>query len=876
MARLPWRRTPSDDAAKAAPSGATMVPLGDVVAALTRQQQANAAGPAEPMPRPAEWMTTPFAPGNPVNPSAINPLRPDTGRPEPRLWQFPVSWNLPSTQHRLVPWQTLRDAAETPMFRRCIEIRKTAISTLAWDITISQAAVEEAGRGDGAEGRADVERKLRQRLDGEIARLVSYWEQPDAGNGLEFTDWASMVLEELFVLDALAIYPRMTYGGDLHALEVLDGSTIKPLLTDRGGRPQPPHPAYQQILYGFPRGEFTADAADGEAAAGFTPDQLIYRRKVRRTWTPYGLSPTEQALIDGDLYLRRLGWMRNEYTDGTMPAQFMTNDGANQWTARQLLEYERDFNDRFSGNSAERLRFPFLPPGLQPAQQDQVPERYKPDYDLHLIKLVAMHFDVTLPELGFSEAKGLGSSGWSEGQESVQYRTATLPTARWLETLLTKISRAHLGMPAELEFRFLGLDDEDEQAADGIAAARTSTGRMTLNEDRDRMGMPRYAFAEADMPYLATARGVVFLDGASEAAQPGQMVVPGAPAPDTPPGSGAGQGDETSPGPGEGGDGQEGGEQADVAKAELAAFRRWARKHPTGKRPFTFTAGHDVLLALAPDLADDDRVTFKASDADPKGPDWPGWEQDQRLAAIYTRRLREAFADLDADRIASSWLAARTSTKTAEPADAGATQDARAWAETAGVYQRLVAIIRSVLGDAWLEGWLLGHISALARLNGRPPDWAGWTPGNPAAARKLIGGAQGLQSLLGHYGVTAINSIASTRLDELAALLAQALRDGWGPEGLAREIRDLFDDADAAHMVATTEIARAQSQASMDSYQQSGVDRVEWLVAPTDACPICTGNAAEGPVRRGQDFAGGVDSPPQHPRCRCAIAPAID
>ena len=112
-------------------------------------------------------------------------------------------------------------------------------------------------------------------------------------------------------------------------------------------------------------------------------------------------------------------------------------------------------------------------------------------------------------------------------------------------------------------------------------------------------------------------------------------------------------------------------------------------------------------------------------------------------------------------------------------------------------------------------------------------------------------------------------------MDELADSLATALRDGSSVDELARDVRDLLGDRKQAEAVATTEIARAQSQASMDTYADAGVDRVEWLIAPTDACPICTGNAAEGPIRRGQDFTGGVDAPPQHPHCRCAITPVI-
>lgn len=553
------------------------------VAALMQGQGASST--AAPMPRPDEWFRAPFGPGTPLIPAPINAPRPDTGRPEPRLFDYPTSWNLTGGQ-RLVPWATLRQAADAPIIRQCIQVRKKGITSLGWDITISQGAVE-AAQASGV-ARVDAEASLRDRLAGDIDRLVRFWTEPDRGNGLGFGAWLSSLLEEHLVLDAVAINPRRTYGGDLFSLELLDASTIRPLLDERGGRPLPPYPAYQQVLHGFPRGEFVADVDDDGGVPGFAADALVYERYTVRTWTPYGYSPVEQALLDLDLYLRRLSWMRDEYTPGVQPETWMKIPAGITWTPSQLREYERATNDDISSN---RARYRFTPPGAEPLFGGDQNERYKPDYDLHMIKLQVSHFGVTLPELGFSEAKGLGSSGWSEGQEAVQHRQGDLPTARWLQALLTGVSRRYLAMPAELEFTFLGLEDQDQEVADKISEARVRSARMTLNEDRDRQGLPRYAIPEADRPGIMTATGMVYLD--SPTAQEPR--------------------DEDQPS-------QEEPPSGDAAKAagELATFRRWARKRVTADRPFEFTSSRGVVLQLAPDLADDDRVTWKAAGPGPK------------------------------------------------------------------------------------------------------------------------------------------------------------------------------------------------------------------------------------------------------------------
>jgi hypothetical protein len=600
------RRRSPQNLTKAAPlQGRVVTFTAEQVAALAQLQTGQAAAP---MARPEEWFRTPFGPGMPLTPAPINAPRPDTGRPEPRLWDYPTSWNLDVGGKRLVPWHVLRSAADAPLVRQCIQVRKRGVTDLGWDITISQGAIE-AVQSDGT-SRADAEKSLRDRLSGDIARLVEFWREPDRGNGLELADWLGSLLEEHLVLDAVAIYPRQTYGGDLYSVELLDGSTIKPLLDERGGRPLPPFPAYQQLVHGFPRGEWMADCDEDGAVSGLPADQLIYRKYTTRTWTPYGYSPTEQALVDLDLYLKRMGWMRDEYTPGVQAETWMKIPAAISWSPSELREYERALNDDFSVN---RARIRFTPPGAEPDYGSDTGERYKPDYDLHVIKLVVSHFGVTLPELGFSEAKGLGSSGWSEGQEAVQYRQGVLPTARWLEALLTGISRKYLAMPSELEFKFLGLDDQDAEVADKIAEARVKSGRMTRNEARDALGMPRFAIPEADQPSIDTGAGPVYLQGALARQEAGREAAERM-------ALGGGQSNGSGGGKPGSGQGQPMDKDPDQEKAagELAAFRRWARKRIDPGRRFEFEADRETVLSLAPDLVDDDRVTWKAAGPDPK------------------------------------------------------------------------------------------------------------------------------------------------------------------------------------------------------------------------------------------------------------------
>jgi hypothetical protein len=874
-----------------------------VLAILRATQNVNGGQAAVPLPRLDPQV--PFGPGVPLLPAPINPLRPDTGRPEPRAYEYPVTFNLPGFGDRVVPWKVLRDAADMiTLFRRCIEIRKAEVATLDWDVVISAKAVERAQRQDPGSARSDIEKAMRERVDPHIGRLVDFWEQPDPRNGHDFIAWASKVLEEYFVLDAIAVYPRLRRDGKLFGFEVLDGTTIKPLLDADGFRPFPPNAAYQQILYGFPRGEFTADGEqdpdNGLVPGGYPADRLVYKVHNVRSWTPYGFSAVEQALADGDLYLRRMDWLKSEYTDGVMPAGWLlAGEGQAEWSPQQLAAYERQFNDFYAGNSAARMRFRLLPYGMTPDDsRTDLGERYRPDYDLHLIKLVAGHFDTTIAELGFTETGGLGSTGWHEGQADVQDRKATQPTLRRLQALCTQMMRTYLNAPAELEFRILGLESEDEDAADEVANRRIGSARMTLNEDRDRTGLPRYPFAEADMPMLVTQRGIVFIEGSSELAKPGEMISPAMGVPigsDDP--SEAEPGAEGSPGstdpakPGQPAPpakpGAAAGPDPDAVKAELVAYRRWATKRAgkPGGRPFRFETITKAQAAAAGIALDGAEFLAKAEGGDPvtapKVRHWPGWERDLAVAEHWAPILLAASTGL----VSARRLVADATT-------AWKRGGAKAVARTLAGHDYAKAF-RPALHGLWTDGFVVGAISSRAVLAhhgmvvkaAQQPDlvtlgadWGTWVPGDLEAAREILereGLLDGLLELL-DTGDTIADSIMVARLDALAGALIAGLEAGDPPAKIAAALRAINADPRWAYRVAVTETTRAVSSATLLRYGRNGIAAKEWATAADQrVCSVCNINQDTGAVLLANPFPSGDDAPPGHPLCRCSLYPAL-
>jgi len=267
---------------------------------------------------------------------------------------------------------------------------------------------------------------------------------------------------------------------------------------------------------------------------------------------------------------------------------------------------------------------------------------------------------------------------------------------------------------------------------------------------------------------------------------------------------------------------------------------------------------------------------------------------------LYAQRIREAMAGaIDTAKLAQAWAAlhpgafadeagpAASATKAVNPALA---------AFLARAAQAIRDALAAVLGQLWPEAWVLGQQAAQAVLTGAAVDWRGWTPGDHAAAEQIAG--DGLQRLLADADIR-IKSIAESRVNELADALEASLASDvreiepyHKPPGvysmqdvlparnsigdLAAKLENVLDNPARAKMVAHTEMARAQSAATLESYGQTGVRERSWLGAgDAKECPVCDANEAQGAVPMGQPFTGGVLAPPQHPMCRCALMPVV-
>ena len=559
-------------------------PIATPISEAQMTQALSQFGTSVGLPRNPLSGNVPFSSGVPIIPGAINRLRED-GRPDPRRYEYQVAQNINITETRLVPFKTLRAAADQiDIIRRCVEVMKHKLVGLDWDIVLAPDAAEKVMSETGEKTYTRAMELAKTKYAEEIHRARKFWEVPDVSNGMVFTDWLNMAAEEILVLDAWAIWPQKNVKGDLLGLQILDGSTIKPLMDDRGMRPLAPYPAFQQILYGFPRSEFSAPEEETEADGEFTCDELTYCVRNRRTNTVYGYSPVERSLSLADIYLRRQQWIRAEYTDGVIPELILKSDGV--FTPDQLKAYENVLNDYLSGMTENRKRASILPQGLDPIQMEGYGEKFKDTLDDYLVTAICGHFGVQPSEIGMNSKSGLGGAGIQDGEAISSEVIGLIPMANWVGKMISQLSYVYLGMPRELEFKFMPSSRNDGEAMAREMDIRAKNGSLSINEMRSKNGEPLLSAPEADQPLIVTPAGTFFITDEglkpvggdlSASLEAPEVEAPELSAPETSkPALDASTPSETE-------------EQATdkAVKREIGQFVRWLRKSPTNTFDFT-------------------------------------------------------------------------------------------------------------------------------------------------------------------------------------------------------------------------------------------------------------------------------------------------
>ena len=486
---------------------------------------------ANPLPRMSSDFGSQLGPSAPFLPAPLDPVFDDSGRALPRIWEYPVAWNLDLNQ-RSTPWTVLRSMADQiDIIHRCIEIRVAELTKLTWTFTIEDSTVTAIMAEENC-SHAKAARIARDKYDEDIARLRDFWENPYPALGRSFSEWLTEFLWQHFVFDGTPVYPRYNLGKQVIGFEIVDAPTIKVLLDNRGAIPSPPSPAFQQVLWGFPRGEYQATPdSDGEFfnAPGknneYLRDQLAYFVRNRRTWSPYGFSAVEESIPAATLYLERQRWMKSEYQDGATPMAFFETD-SDEMDHLRLASFERVFNDKMVGSTQERHRMKVLPRGFKPVFAPTIDERFKTDYDNFLILRIATVFGVAPSTLGIIPRSGLGGAGEREGEATQALTVSQKPLEAFIIETINTLSRRFLGTDKNITFAFDEGDDNPKALEAKYKAYDIALkgGQMTQNDVRGELGMPLFDMPEADEPFIVAGNSITFLRGQLEVDNSGETL----------------------------------------------------------------------------------------------------------------------------------------------------------------------------------------------------------------------------------------------------------------------------------------------------------------------------------------------------------------
>lgn len=407
---------------------------------------------------PGTWMS----PGQP--PAPVAPVG-----TQPRRLDYPVGYNFAYTPRAYegVSFQTMRNLADGyDLLRLVIETRKDQVVRLPGEFRVT---VKEDEPPD--------QHKARQASDPRIPALTEFFKRPDGEHS--YQDWLRMILEDLFVIDAVSIFPRWRMDGGLYGLDILDGATIRRVLDGQGRTPRPPDTAYQQILHGVPAIDLMA------AAPAIKGDQLLYLPRNIRAHKVYGYSPVEQLIMTVNIALRRQVHQLEYYTEGTIPDAFITVPST--WTPAQIGEFEAMWNAKFA-STAERRKLFFLPPSEPQQGGGKITFtkdiKLKDEMDEWLARIVAFCFSIPptalVKMMNRATAQQVTEDSKAEGLEPLQFYIS--------QSIMNPIIQDYIGF-RDIEHVFGEATRENPLQTAQINQIYVSTGVKLRTEVREELGL---------------------------------------------------------------------------------------------------------------------------------------------------------------------------------------------------------------------------------------------------------------------------------------------------------------------------------------------------------------------------------------------------
>jgi HK97 family phage portal protein len=395
--------------------------------------------------------------------SPLSPLEPVTTPDEQegirgRAFDFPVGFNTRVTprQGEPVGFDEMRALADGyDLLRLVIESRKDQLAKLSWTVQ---------------------PRDKTKRPDAKCREVQEFLLFPDRENN--WHDWLRMLVEDMLVIDAATIYPRLTRGGKPYAFELVDGATITRKVDITGRTPLPPETAYQQVLKGVP-------------AVNYSMDELIYAPRNKRTHKVYGYSPVEQVIMTVNIALRRQMHQLQYYSEGSTPDLIF--QVPESWNPDQIRQFQVWWNGMLAGNTGARRGTMFVPNGVSPI--DTKAQILKDDYDEWLARVICYAFSISpqsfVKEMNRATAETALQQALAEGLQ---------PVMNWIKGVADSLIWKCFGY-TDLEFVWSQERPLDPRVQAEIDKLYIEAGVLHPDEVRQTLGRePLQQADDADVP----------------------------------------------------------------------------------------------------------------------------------------------------------------------------------------------------------------------------------------------------------------------------------------------------------------------------------------------------------------------------------------
>lgn len=380
-----------------------------------------------------------FGPGSP-----LKPVAPPTV--EGRALDYPVSINTfftPKQDFRQgVSYADLRELSLTGYIPLIIESVKDRICSIEWEI---------------------VDKTCNKALTPIVEKATELLQYPNREQG-DWATWVGAIVYDMLTIDAIAIYPVFSMSGELKALDLVDGTTIKRIIDDTGRTPLPPLPAYQQILKGVP-------------AVEYTTEDLIFVMRNKRTHTLYGYSPLEQAIDYANLAIARYLQQSGVFTEGNIPLAYAETPAG--WTPDQMKYMQDLFDSYYSKNMSGRSKMRFIPSDAKIHTVDQ-PQIFDGGggFDEWVARILCYAFSVSPTPFIKDSNRATASTAKNIAEEEGDY-----PKRQFIERLITnRILKPYFS--DKIEFKFKSKESVDSKTQAEVDVAYVGAGIRTINEVR--------------------------------------------------------------------------------------------------------------------------------------------------------------------------------------------------------------------------------------------------------------------------------------------------------------------------------------------------------------------------------------------------------